>query len=152
MQTETKTYTVDSEIAPKLLEWFRSGRGVRCWTNAEIASGASQEVFTPNTTEDGQPMPSPNWRYPVADSEQVSIVQLLVSVFDVKQEYNSQLKNNYYGQTLRGEAKAKRLADKLGKNGSFRWYNKGYGVAGVEIGTERTIGFNEWISEFASLL
>lgn len=124
--TETKT-GIDSSIAPKLVEWFKAGRGVRKWVSAEIGNPRPDQ-FTPGDVET-----PPHWAYPVADSQLLTPDMLELETFTPRIAYNGKLAKSYWGLHLSktSEAKARRLCQ---PGETWNWIYKNYGVCEVQIG------------------
>src|ERR1700726_3988570 len=155
MTTITRV-TVDSSIAPKLREWFDTGRGVTVWTNLEIASGAAREVFTPSTSpctynhEQGfsncpyasladrqaphnHDTQAPNWRY--GNPTKLEREDIDVSVFVVRETFRGRFKAMYFGPWVgkATEAKATRLCS---AGETWRWEYDGSGYVKVSRSEE----------------
>ena|SRR5207244_2422466 len=128
---DTKTkITIDSENVPKIREWFQSGRGVKVWTNMEIASGHAQQVFTPADHQS-----APNWRY--GSPEDVKPWDFEVSTFTPVESFRGRFKAMYWGPWVADgtEKRAKRLCQKHGlPETSWRWEHDGMGYVTVTIG------------------
>jgi hypothetical protein len=126
---ESKLVTVSVKTAEKLRGWFKDGRGVRMWINAEIGSGAASEIFTPGDAL------SPNWRYPTFRTLQPADIQ--VSNPTILETFRGRIKFNYFGPSLSAlsQAKAERLALKHTKDkNSYQWkFADVPGYATIEI-------------------
>jgi hypothetical protein len=123
------TYTIDHEQVDKIRQWFDTGRGVKVWTNLEIASGASREVFTPADHET-----APSWRYGEPKVLQVSDIEVRTST--VLQSFRGRFKAMYWGPWVQDatEKKAQRLCKYWNvPEDSWRWEPIGDGLVMVEI-------------------
>ena len=130
---------IDSELVPKFAEWQATRGGVLAWENQEIASPAASQIFTPATTETGEPYPKPNWRYD--KPTRVDFALLIVAEFTLLESYRGRTKVFYWGLGLypASEAKAARLVELrrlMHPSGrfEFRWVPEPYGLAKIEIG------------------
>lgn len=129
--------TIDSTIESKLQEWLSAGRGIKSWSNLEIASGAAQQVFTPADVES-----APNWRY--GNPEILQPSDLLVETFEVLESFRGRFKAMYWGPWVADatEKKAQRLCAKHNQpSDSWRWQYDDPGYVVIEIGRKSTRPF-----------
>ncbi len=136
--------TIDQEHVTRLRDWFKAGRGVCCWQNLEIASGASREVFTPyfQGTNDTETVSAPNWRY--GNPTQIQPEDITVETFEVIETFRGRFKAMYWGPWVgkATEAKAKRLCASHGlPEDSWQWEHDTAGYVIVHIGRTTTAPF-----------
>lgn len=121
-------YVIGSQSVETFREWFTSGRGVKVWTNQEIASGYAHQVFTPG--DKGQP----NWRY--GSPQDLTPQDLTVEHATVLETFRGRFKAHYWGPGVAPgtENRAKRLCKKHGvPDDSWRWMYAEFGLVTVEI-------------------
>ena len=137
----TRVYVIGSQSVETFREWFATGRGVKVWSNLEIASGHSQQVFTPGDK------PTPGWRY--GNPVDLAPNDITVEHSEVLETFRGRFKARYWGPDVADQTrgKAQRLAKQHGQSeDSWRWTYAGDGLVTVEILRSSFVPFEQTTS------